>query len=82
MVKSPIGRPDPVDVHIGARVREIRVRQGMSLTELARAIGVSRQQLGKYEAGNDRISASMLYGIARELGASLDTFVEGLPGAA
>lgn len=52
--------PDPVDVAIGARVRERRLRIGLSQTALAQRLGISFQQLQKYETGANRISGSMI----------------------
>jgi transcriptional regulator with XRE-family HTH domain len=56
--------PDPVDAHVGARVRLRRTLLGLSQTELGRAIGLTFQQVQKYERGSNRISASMLHRIA------------------
>src|SRR5665213_3311296 len=60
--------PDPIDVEVGARVRAIRNARGMSQTVLGGALGVSYQQMQKYESGRNRISASMLVKIARHFG--------------
>lgn len=60
--------PNPIDVATGARVRQARQRQRMSQTALAEAIGVSFQQVQKYERGVNRISVSALVGIAKALG--------------
>ncbi len=59
--------PDPTDLHVGARVRAERVRRGLSQSALANAIGVTFQQVQKYERGANRISASMLLRIANSL---------------
>lgn len=74
-----MGGPDPVDVHVGARLRAMRLGKGLSQTALANAVGVTFQQIQKYEKGVNRISASMLYGIARALAVSLTAFFDGLP---
>ena len=70
--------PNPVDVHVGRRVREQRIVRGMSQEQLGTAIGLTFQQLQKYERGTNRISASKLYAIARELDVSVAWFFEGI----
>jgi len=57
----------PVDLLVGRRVRLLRKCQGMSQTELANAIGLTFQQVQKYEKGTNRISASKLFEIAQAL---------------
>ncbi|MBG7614640.1 helix-turn-helix transcriptional regulator [Brevundimonas sp. BAL450] len=66
--------PDPVDVHVGERVRTERIRLGLSQTELGGAIGVTFQQVQKYERGANRISASMLARVARTLHTPIGDF--------
>lgn len=63
--------PDAVDVHVGARVRAERNRCDLSQGELGKAIGVTFQQIQKYERGANRISASMLLRIANTLGVAV-----------
>jgi transcriptional regulator with XRE-family HTH domain len=60
--------PDPIDVFVGQQVRNIRKALKISQTELASAIGVTFQQVQKYERGANRISASKLYATAAFLG--------------
>lgn len=73
--------PDPVDVHVGARVRLLRKRLGVTQQALADAIGLTFQQVQKYERGQNRISASVLHRIARALSnAEIAWFFEGAPG--
>ncbi len=67
-------RPDARDVHVGARLRERRMRLGMSQEHLAESVGVSFQQIQKYERGVNRMGASRLYELARVLGVPLDFF--------
>ena len=67
-----------VDALVGARVRMLRERRKMSQTALGEAIGVSFQQVQKYERGANRISASKLYEIARTLRVPMGWFFEGL----
>lgn len=62
-----IDTPDPIDVAVGARVRIRRRWLGLSQTQLATAIGITFQQVQKYEKGANRISASMLVKIAKVL---------------
>ena len=59
------GKPSPVDVHVGARVRMRRTLLGMSQTSLGEAIGLTFQQVQKYERGANRVSSSRLYDLAR-----------------
>jgi transcriptional regulator with XRE-family HTH domain len=54
------GKADPIDAHVGGRLRAFRLQAGMNQTELARALGVTFQQVQKYEKGVNRVSASML----------------------
>ncbi len=61
------GKPHPVDMHVGARVRMRRTLLGMSQTTLAEALGLTFQQVQKYERGANRISSSRLYDLARVL---------------
>ncbi len=69
----------PVDVHVGQRVRELRRSLRLSQAVLADAIGLTFQQVQKYERGTNRISASALFEIARFLGVQVDYFFLGLP---
>ncbi len=69
------------DQHIGQRLRERRVVVGLSQTALADGLGISFQQLQKYEKGLNRISAGRLYGCAELLGVSPAYFFEGLEGS-
>ena len=59
--------PRKIDIHVGLRVRQRRVLCGLSQTELASRIGVTFQQLQKYEKGTNRISASKLWQISQVL---------------
>jgi transcriptional regulator with XRE-family HTH domain len=68
--------PDPIDVAVGARVRIRRRWLGFSQTQLANALGITFQQVQKYERGSNRVSASMLVKIA----AKLETTVAALVG--
>ena len=59
--------PDPIDVAVGARIRIRRRWLGFSQTQLANALGITFQQVQKYERGANRVSASMLVKIASKL---------------
>lgn len=72
--------PNQIDKHIGARVRARRVMLGMSQEKLADALGLTFQQVQKYEKGVNRIGASRLLHIAGILDVSIEFFFEGLPG--
>lgn len=69
--------PNPVDLHVGARVRMRRKFLGMSQESLAETIDLTFQQVQKYERGANRISASKLFEIARALKAPVAYFFEG-----
>jgi transcriptional regulator with XRE-family HTH domain len=62
--------PDPIDVEVGLALRRLRRNAGLSQTDLGESLGVSFQQIQKYERGSNRISASTLVKIARFLGVS------------
>ena len=65
---AKVDGPDPVDVEVGITLRRIRKERGLSQQEVGARIGVTFQQLQKYENGNNRISASMLVRAAKALG--------------
>ncbi|MGB8275281.1 MAG: helix-turn-helix transcriptional regulator [Alphaproteobacteria bacterium] len=71
------GRANPIDVHVGSRLRLRRTLLGMSQEKLAEAIGLTFQQVQKYERGTNRIGASRLYDISRALGVPVAFFYEG-----
>lgn len=70
-------RRGTLEEHIGDRIRRRRVELGITQEELAAALGVSYQQIQKYEAGSNRISAVYLHRIARRLQVPLEWFFEG-----
>ncbi len=70
--------PRPVDVHVGGRVKARRTLIGMSQTELGKHVGVTFQQIQKYEKGMDRIKASGLWVISLVLGQPISWFFEGI----
>lgn len=73
--------PHPVDRHVGRRVCEKRLALGYNQSDLGRALGLTFQQIQKYEKGANRISASKLWDIARFFKVDIGYFFEGLTGA-
>jgi transcriptional regulator with XRE-family HTH domain len=67
-----------IDRHVGARIRERRIKLGLTQPELAKLIGVTYQQVHKYEKGSNRIAASRLHQIAQALNVEVSYFFEGL----
>jgi transcriptional regulator with XRE-family HTH domain len=72
----PAKMPDPLDVMVGARIRVFRIHRRISQTDLADQIGVTFQQVQKYEKGTNRIGASRLSRIAAVLGISVGELFE------
>ena len=70
--------PNPVDVHVGERVRERRVSLGMSQTDLGEYLRLTFQQIQKYEKGKNRISASKLWALSHFFEVPVEWFFEGL----
>lgn len=70
------GTPDNVDVHVGQRLRIRRSLLGMSQEKLAEAIGLTFQQIQKYERGTNRVSAGRLYQFSKILGVPIAYFYE------
>jgi transcriptional regulator with XRE-family HTH domain len=70
--------PNPIDMHVGARIRMRRKFLGHSQSQLADALGLTFQQVQKYERGTNRVSASKLFEIGRFLEAPVSYFFEGL----
>jgi transcriptional regulator with XRE-family HTH domain len=75
---DPQRGPNPIDVHVGLQVRLRRKELKISQERLADALGLTFQQVQKYERGDNRISASKLYEIARALRVPIGWFFEGL----
>jgi len=71
--------PHAADAHVGGRIRLRRTLQGMSQSELADALGMTFQQIQKYEKGTNRVSASKLWDIAHALKVPVSYFFEELP---
>ena len=74
-------RPNPIDVHVGSRVRLQRMLRGISQERLGESLGLTFQQIQKYEKGVNRIGASRLYELANALGVNVAYFYEDAPAA-
>lgn len=77
--RTATGKPNPVDVHVGSRVRLRRTLLGMSQEKLGEAIGLTFQQVQKYERGANRVGASRLYDLARVLDVPVSFFFDDMP---
>lgn len=73
-------KPNPIDVHVGGRVRLRRMMLGMSQEKLGEQLGITFQQIQKYEKGTNRIGASRLQNIAAVLTVPVGFFFDGAPG--
>ncbi|MEY9165801.1 transcriptional regulator with XRE-family HTH domain [Sinorhizobium fredii] len=69
-------KPDPIDAEVGRRIRARRVSMEMSQTDLGQALGVTYQQVQKYEAGRSKVGAGRLQSIANVLEVPLSYFFE------
>lgn len=76
-----VSGPDPVDIHVGQRLRVRRKLMGFSQEQLGRAVGITLQQVQKYEKGANRISASKLYRFAEMLDIQVAYFFDGIDNA-
>ncbi len=74
----PRKSPNPIDIYVGGRVRMRRMLVGMSQEKLGESLGLTFQQVQKYEKGANRIGASRLYQIARILAVPIEFFYEGI----
>ena len=72
------GAPNPIDIHVGNRVRMCRTLMGMSQERLGQALGLTFQQVQKYERGMNRIGASRLWDISQVLNTPISFFYEGI----
>lgn len=77
--KPPPGTPHPVDLHVGGRIKLRRNFLGMSQEKLGKAIGLTFQQVQKYEKGTNRVGASRLFELSQVLGVPVSYFFEGVP---
>ena len=71
--------PNLIDIQVGNRLRQCRTLMGVSQEKLGEAVGITFQQLQKYERGANRISASRLFNLSKVLGVSVSFFFEELP---
>ncbi|MBK5912346.1 transcriptional regulator [Rhodothalassium salexigens] len=72
-------KPNPIDVHVGSRVRLRRTLMGMSQEKLGEALGLTFQQIQKYERGANRIGSSRLYKISQILEVPVQFFFDDMP---
>ncbi len=73
------GRPSPIDVHVGTRIRLRRTLLGMSQERLGDALGLTFQQVQKYERGVNRVGASRLFDLSRVLDVPISFFFDDMP---
>lgn len=76
MTRKKIETPNQIDIHVGRRIRLRRTILGMNQSDLAKAIGLTFQQVQKYERGSNRIGSSKLYMIAQALDISVSYFFD------
>jgi transcriptional regulator with XRE-family HTH domain len=77
--RTPAGAPNPIDVHVGARMRLRRTLLGLSQERLGGMIGLTFQQVQKYERGANRISCSRLFDLSRALDVPVSYFFDDMP---
>jgi transcriptional regulator with XRE-family HTH domain len=78
MTQKTKGRPTGVDLHVGKKLRAMRNARRISQQHLGAQVGVTFQQMQKYESGKNRISASRLYQFSQALDVPVGAFYEGL----
>jgi transcriptional regulator with XRE-family HTH domain len=72
------GKPNPIDIHVGTRLRMRRTMLGLSQTGLAAQMGLTFQQVQKYERGTNRVSSSRLFDLCRILDVKIAYFFDGM----
>jgi transcriptional regulator with XRE-family HTH domain len=72
-------KPSPIDVHVGSRIRLRRTLLGMSQERLGEALGLTFQQVQKYERGVNRVGASRLFDLSRVLDVPISFFFDDMP---
>lgn len=77
--KKKPGESNPIDIHVGTRLRHRRTLLGMSQGKLGETVGLTFQQIQKYERGANRIGASRLYDLSRVLDVPISYFFEEMP---
>ncbi len=75
---APHGTPRPVDIHVGRKLRERRMQLGLSQGKIGEGVGLTFQQIQKYERGANRIGASRLWQFVKLLDVPIGYFFEGL----
>ena len=76
-----VSRPNAIDVYVGHQIRQRRTSLGISQEQLATVLGISFQQVQKYERGLNRVGASRLYDMMRALDVPIGYFFEDAPGS-
>lgn len=76
--RNPLGKPNPIDVYVGSRIRERRIALGMSQARLGEALGLTFQQVQKYERGTNRVGSSRMFVLARALDVPIAYFFAGM----
>ena len=79
MVLKRESRPSPIDVHVGARIRLRRTLLGISQERLGKSLGLTFQQVQKYERGVNRVGASRLFDLSRVLDVPISFFFDDMP---
>lgn len=79
--RTASGNPNPVDTHVGSRIRLRRTLLGLSQEKLGNAIGLTFQQVQKYERGLNRVGASRLWDLSRVLGVPISFFFDDIDDA-
>ena len=74
-------KPNPIDIHVGSRIRLRRNMLGISQEKLGESLGITFQQIQKYEKGTNRVGASRLQAISSILGVPVSFFFDDAPGS-
>lgn len=69
-------KADPLDAHLGARLRKLRMRRGLSMAQMGEIIEVTPQQVSRYESGQHRMTAAALFRLARGLDMPISWFFD------
>lgn len=77
-MRATKGKPNDIDAHIGEQLRAIRIQKKLSQEKLGVGVGVTFQQIQKYERGTNRIAASRLYQFSKFLKVPISEFYRGL----
>ncbi len=77
--RTPTGQPNPIDIHVGNRIKLRRTLLGLSQEKMAGLLGLTFQQIQKYERGSNRVGASRLWDISRVLEVPMGFFFEDMP---